>query len=114
MPGNNLQQIKQLEVPVIVRLGERTMTLAEILALVPGAIIELPRSAEAELELLVNNKVVGCGSAVKVGENFGIRVSYIGDLSKRVQTKAADEESSISREDADVAALADALLAGQT
>jgi hypothetical protein len=33
----------------------------------------------------VNNKVIGAGSAVKVGENFGVRVTNVGDVATRVQ-----------------------------
>ena len=53
-------------------------------SLAPGAIIELPKPAEDELEVLVNNKTVGTGLAVKVGENFGVRVAFIGDLKQRI------------------------------
>jgi flagellar motor switch protein FliN len=81
----DLASILRLEVPVIVRLGERSMTVKQVLDLVPGAIIELPKSSEDELDLLVNNKQIGVGSAVKVVENFGIRISYIGDLKERIE-----------------------------
>ncbi len=80
----DLSSILRLEVPVIVRLGERSMTVNEVLGLVPGAIIELTKSSEDELDLLVNNKQIGMGTAVKVVENFGIRISYIGDLKQRI------------------------------
>jgi flagellar motor switch protein FliN/FliY len=80
----NLSQILQLEVPIVVRLGERTLDVEEVLALVPGSIIELPKSAESELDLLVNNKVIGCGHAVKVGENFGLRLTFLGNLAARL------------------------------
>jgi flagellar motor switch protein FliN/FliY len=73
-----------LEVPVIVRLGERSMTVGEVIGLAPGAIIELPKVAEAELDLLINNKAIGTGTAVKVGENFGLRISFIGDVRERI------------------------------
>lgn len=105
----DLDRIMNIEVPIIVRLGERMMTLGEVLALAPGTIIELPNQADDELTLCVNNKAVGKGSAVKVGENFGIRISSVGDLPDRVEamgpiTTAEDDEAS---------ALADAMLAGQ-
>ncbi len=80
-----LEAILALEVPVIVRIAERTMALDEILAMAPGAIIELPKAADAELDILVNNKPIGTGVAVKVGENYGLRVSYIGDLGQRIK-----------------------------
>ncbi len=81
---SDLSAILRLEVPVIVRVGERTMTMSEVLGLVPGAIIELHKNSEAELDLLINNKQIGTGSAVKVVENFGIRINYIGDIKARI------------------------------
>ncbi|MBX3380187.1 MAG: FliM/FliN family flagellar motor switch protein [Phycisphaeraceae bacterium] len=81
---NNLRQILGLEVPLVVRLGERPLSVEEVVALVPGAIIELPKAADAELDLLVNNKRVGRGVAVKVGENFGLRITFIGEVKERV------------------------------
>jgi flagellar motor switch protein FliN/FliY len=83
MPAG-IESILTLEVPVIVQLAERMMPLEEVMSMAPGAIIELPKSADGDLEILVNNKVIGTGTAVKVGENYGVRVSYIGDLSHRL------------------------------
>ncbi len=84
MPSTNLASVMKLEAPIIVQLGARAMTVDEVMSLAPGAIIELPKNAEEELELLVNNKPIGSGNAVKVGENFGIRVNFIGDLKDRI------------------------------
>lgn len=89
--GSELATVLGLEVPVIVLIGERKLRLKEILALVPGAIIELQKSAEDELELLINNKRIGTGSAVKVGENFGIRMSRIGELAERIDAMGPGE-----------------------
>lgn len=83
--------ILRLEVPVVVRLGERAMTVREVLDLIPGSIIELPKTAEDELDLLVNEKRVGRGTAVKIGENFGIRLSAVGDLAARVEAAVGAE-----------------------
>ena len=87
MPSD-IRAILSLEVPIIVLLGERLMKTSEVVQLVPGAIIELPKNAEDELALQVNNKPIGTGQAVKVGENFGLRVSFIGDLRARIEALA--------------------------
>lgn len=104
--------ILKLEVPIIVRLGERSLSVAEVVGLLPGAIIELNKSSDAELDLMVNNKVVGCGTAMKVGENFGIRITFIGDVKDRVialgPTPEGDAASGPSAEQ-----LAEQMLAGQ-
>jgi flagellar motor switch protein FliN/FliY len=110
--SSDLKSILNLEVPIIVLLGERSMKLSEVLILAPGAIIELPKKAEDELTLRVNNKAVGTGIAVKVGENFGIKLTYIGDLKERIQalgTLAAKPET----EDSSAEALAGAAAAGR-
>ena len=130
--------ILALEVPIIVRLGQRHMRMGDVLALVPGSIVELPKTADEELDLMVNNKRIGSGTAVKVGENFGLKVSHIGDLRERVialgaggdesgagGSPAGADSASItgnpasaggsggSSEDDELAALAAQLLAGQ-
>ena len=92
-----LDAILALEVPVIVRIAERTMALDEVLAMAPGAIIELPKAADAELEILVNNKPIGTGVAVKVGENYGLRVSYIGDLGQRIKAMGRPARPAVDR-----------------
>jgi flagellar motor switch protein FliN/FliY len=72
--------ILDLEVPLIVQIASRTMAVREVVELEHGAIIEFSRSADEALEILINNKPVGQGTAVKVGENFGVRISSIGNL----------------------------------
>jgi flagellar motor switch protein FliN/FliY len=86
--ATDLSTILKLHVPVIVQIGRRTTDLNAILALGPGAILELNKPADAELELLVNNKAVGTGLAVKVGENFGLRIESIGSAKDRVAALA--------------------------
>ncbi len=61
------------------------MSLAEVMAFMPGAIIELPKRAEDELELMVNNRPIGTGVAVKVGENFGLQIEFVGDVRTRIE-----------------------------
>lgn len=79
------QRILQLEVPVIVTLASRTMPLSKILALSPGSIIEFEKPSEELLELMINNRCIGRGQAVKVGENFGLRVVAIDSMKDRVE-----------------------------
>ncbi len=97
MSHTNTEQVLRLEVPLVVVLGERRMAVNEVLSLAPGAIIELPKSADEELQLVIAEKPVGCGRAVKVGENFGIQLSFVGDPRSRLVAALA----SASSEDAD-------------
>ncbi len=83
--ADDLGRILKLEVPVRVQLAERRMPLGEVVAMVPGMIIELPKAVDEPLELHVNNKRIGTGRAVKVGENFGLRILGIGDVAERIE-----------------------------
>ena len=86
--ATELKTILGLHVPVIVQIGRRRMPLDDVLALGPGAILELGKPSDDELDLMVNNKAVGTGVAVKVGENFGIRIASIGSARQRIEALA--------------------------
>lgn len=80
------RRLLRLRVPVIVRLASQRMPVADILTLTPGAILEFDTPVDQELTLLVNNKPIGTGEAVKVGENFGLKVRFVGDVRTRIAT----------------------------
>jgi flagellar motor switch protein FliN/FliY len=84
--ANELRRILHMHVPVIVKLAERKLTLAEVMRLGPGAIIEFIKSNDEPLELLINNKAIGLGDAVKVGENFGLKINQIGDVKEVIRS----------------------------
>jgi flagellar motor switch protein FliN/FliY len=86
------QTILQLRVPLIVRIGRRRMACEEVLALGPGAIIELDKAAADPLSVMANNKAIGDGVAVKLGENFGLRVSRVLSSEDRLQAALGGEE----------------------
>src|SRR5256885_6635697 len=81
-----LNRILQMSVPVIVKLAQRKLTLAEVLRLGTGAIIEFHKASDEPLDLLINNKVIGVGETVKVGENFGLRITQIGDVKQVIRS----------------------------
>lgn len=97
------EHLTRLEVPVIVELGRRTMKLRDVMNLLPGAIVDLDKDAESELDLLVNNEIVASGTAVKVGENFGIRVSAVGTPRQRAAAHGI-EASALAESDAEAIA----------
>ncbi len=114
----DLEHTMKLEVPVIVQIAERRMPLQEVLAWSPGAIIELHKTVDDELQLLVNNVGIGTGTAVKIGENFGIRISFVGDLKSRIQAMGgpldvAGGKPATDDDGEDLDALADQFLSGK-
>ena len=82
-----------MEVPVIVKLAERKLSMAEVLRLGNGAIIEFFKPSDAPLELMINNKAIGLGETVKVGENFGLRITQIGDIRQVIQSFGGNARS---------------------
>ena len=87
--SDDLGRILRLEVPVIVKLAERKILLSEVLRLGTGAIVEFFKRSDEPLELLVNNKAIGVGETVKVGENFGLRITQIGDVKQLIEAMGA-------------------------
>jgi flagellar motor switch protein FliN/FliY len=86
---DDVERILRLEVPVIVKLAERKIMLSEVLRLGTGAIVEFFKRSDEPLELLVNNKAIGVGETVKVGENFGLRITQIGDVRQLIEAMGA-------------------------
>ncbi len=110
----DLKSIMKLEVPIVVVLGQRPLKIEEIRNWVPGSIIELGNGADDDLEVRVNNRAVGTGAAVKIGENFGIQLNYIGDPRRRIAAMgpARTPEQAENDKEADAEAAASALLDG--
>ncbi len=63
-----------LQMNVTVELGRTELTVAEVLGLGPGSVIELDRLAGEPVDILVNDRLIARGEVVVVDENFGIRV----------------------------------------
>ncbi|MCH7526058.1 MAG: FliM/FliN family flagellar motor switch protein [Planctomycetes bacterium] len=79
------RRLLRLKVPVIVQLAESEMSIEKVLQFTVGTIVEFDRSADSELELIVNNVSIGTGNAVKCGENFGLRVISIDPQRRRAE-----------------------------
>lgn len=63
-----------LQMNVSVELGRTELTVAEVLGLGPGSVIELDRLAGEPVDILVNERLIARGEVVVVDENFGVRV----------------------------------------
>ena len=65
----NLETLYAVPLTVTAKLGETQMTIRELLALAPGAVLELDRTAGDSIDLYVNGVRVGSGDAVVINEN---------------------------------------------
>jgi flagellar motor switch protein FliN/FliY len=76
----NIGVLMQIPLHLTVELGSCTMSVAEILKLGTGSIVELDRAADHPVNLLVNNRPIARGEIIAVGENFGLRVTELFQL----------------------------------
>ena len=86
----DLTRILGLIVPVAVILTRREMTVESLLEITAGTIIEFDVSFDAEFSLQVVNKTIGFGQAVKVGENFGLRLTQVHSVKDRIDALGGD------------------------
>ena len=79
MENKSLDLVLDIKVNVAVQLGSCELPMREVLALVPGTILQLAQKANEPVSLHVNQKLVARGEVVLVGDSFGIRVTeFVG------------------------------------
>jgi flagellar motor switch protein FliN/FliY len=68
-----------LDVPIklTVELGSCQISMRDLLQLTVGSVVQLDKSANASVDLYVNQKLVARGEVVVVEENFGIKITEI-------------------------------------
>ena len=86
--SGNLDLLLDIQLPVVVRMGQTEMQMGELLKLTPGSILELNRSADAPVELLVNGKLIAKGEVVVVDGNFAFRITEIDTRAARIRSLA--------------------------
>ncbi|MBI1825036.1 MAG: FliM/FliN family flagellar motor switch protein [Planctomycetes bacterium] len=79
-----LDRILGLTVPCSVILARRQMSIQSILAVTVGTIVEFNVPFDADLTLYVANHPIARGQAIKVGENFGLRIDKIDSIEHRI------------------------------
>ena len=74
-----LPHLLDVPVQITVEVGRTRMSLAELVELAPGALIELDREAHEPADILVNGKVVARGEVVTIEESYGVRITSVND-----------------------------------
>jgi flagellar motor switch protein FliN/FliY len=74
-----------VELPVSVSFGHVQLPLKDILKLTAGSIIELNRTVDELVEVVVNNCVVARGEVVVVEGNYGVRIHQIMTRQERLE-----------------------------
>ena len=80
-----LSRLRRLPVQISVRLAEKKISLSQLLSITPGMLIMFNKSCEDLLDLYVSNSRYCRGEAVKIGENFGLKVNQVGVIDEAPQ-----------------------------
>jgi flagellar motor switch protein FliN len=87
--GGNLEVVLDIEMPLIVRFGRTLMTLKTLAALGPGSILDMGRSPDEPVEILVGEQVIARGEVVIVDGKYGVRITDLVSPSDRVRALEA-------------------------
>lgn len=82
----NIERILDIELPVVLNLGETGMLLKDVLQLSAGSIIQLDRAADDPITLTVNNKIIARGELVIVDGNYGIKITDVESTADRIRS----------------------------
>ncbi|HEV3025934.1 MAG TPA: FliM/FliN family flagellar motor switch protein [Planctomycetota bacterium] len=78
-PGPSLREaLLKLPVTATVVLAEKSVKLQDVLALKAGDVMEFGRSADDPLELRVSGRSIAKGTAVRIGDQFGLKLLSVG------------------------------------
>ncbi|MEQ1644962.1 MAG: flagellar motor switch protein FliN [Pyrinomonadaceae bacterium] len=87
--GNNFERLFDVEMNVTVRFGKTQMPLRDVVNFSVGSMIELNRTLDEPVELLVNDHPFALGEAVVIDGYYGVRITEIGSTEERSQTLGA-------------------------
>jgi len=78
-PGASVlkESLRQLSLEATVVLAEKRVGLKDVMGLKSGDVMEFSRAADDLLELRVSGRTIAEGTAVRIGERFGLRVTSV-------------------------------------
>jgi flagellar motor switch protein FliN/FliY len=88
-PESRIDVILDIDLPVIVRFGHTELPLRALTRLGPGSVIDLGRSPDDPVEIMVSDRVIARGEVVVVGGNYGIRILDVVSTSERMRSMEA-------------------------
>jgi flagellar motor switch protein FliN/FliY len=77
--AGKLGRISNVEMALTVEIGRTRMSVRDVLAVEPGAVIELDRSAGSPADILLNGRMIARGEIVVVDQDYAVRVTQILD-----------------------------------
>lgn len=85
--GNwNINLLLDVELPVRVSFGQTEMQLRDVFKLGAGSVIELDKSVNDPVTVIVNNKPIAKGEVVMVDGNYGVRILEVESTADRIRS----------------------------
>ncbi len=75
--GRDLTMLRDVVLDVTVELGRDSLTLAQMLNLTIGSVVELDRAAGSPVDIRVNGILFGRGEVVVVDDEYAVRITEI-------------------------------------
>ena len=82
----NLDLLLDVELPIRVCFGESELPLRDVLRLGVGSVIELNRSVNDPVTVIVNEKPIARGEVVMVDGNYGVRILEVESTAERIRS----------------------------
>ena len=85
--GNwNIELLLDVELPISVSFGNCEMLLKDVLKLGAGSVIELDKSVNDPVSIIVNHKTIAKGEVVMVDGNYGVRILEVESTVDRIRS----------------------------
>jgi len=82
----NINLLLDVELPISVSFGTTEMLLKDVLKLSTGSVIELDKSVNDLVTLIVNQKPIAKGEVVMVDGYYGIRILDVESTADRIRS----------------------------
>lgn len=87
-PSPGIELLEDIPVEISVEIGRARLTIAQILKLAQGSVVELDVMAGEPLNIYVNHVLIAQGEVVTVNERYGIRLTDILSPAERAKRMA--------------------------
>ncbi len=82
----NIDLLLDVELPISVSFGNSEMQLKDVLKLGAGSVIELDKSVNDPVAIIVNHKPIAKGEVVMVDGNYGVRILEVESTADRIRS----------------------------
>ena len=88
--SRTLDVIMDIDLPLVVRFGRTELPLRTLTTLGPGSVIDLGRSPDEPVEILISNRVVARGEVLIMSGNYGVRIQEVVSPAERARSLEAE------------------------